>query len=190
MSDYSADVRVWSPYLEPVLPAELTDAQREALLASGKLAHHSPYYRVLAHDPNSLVARTKLYDLIMGGEDGLPLADREFAALWVSMINGCAYCVSVHARRLGALTDPTVAADACENVREKLQPRQAAIARLCEALTHGTQAPTREAIRGLREWGMSSVEVFDLVNVIAVFAWANRLMLGLGSSAPRERGAR
>jgi alkylhydroperoxidase family enzyme len=32
----------------------------------------------------------------------------------------------------------------------------------------------------LREQGVSDREIFDLINSVAIFAWANRLMLNLG----------
>lgn len=190
MTDYVPEVRVWIPYLAPVTQAQLTEQQRDALRTSGKLAHQSRYYRVLVHDPDSLVARTRLYDQTMRADDGLTSAEREFAALRVSITNGCKYCASVHSRRLAELTDASVVERACERSRERLNTRESAIARLCEALTERQPDQTRAAMGELRDHGLSAVEVFDLVGVIAIFAWANRLMLGLGSSARKEEGNR
>lgn len=190
MSDYGPEVRVWIPYIAPVAPAQLTDKQRDALRISGKLAHQSRYYRVLVHDPDSLVARTRLYDQTMRGDDGLTSAEREFAALRVSMTNGCKYCASVHSRRLAELTDASVVERACERSCERLNTRESAVARLCDALTGRRPDQARATTRELRDLGLSAVEVFDLVGVIAIFAWANRLMLGLGHSVRKEEGNR
>lgn len=189
MSEYSTELRVWTPYLEPVDPAALTNEQKAALEATGKLAHHSPYYRVLALDPASLVARTTLYDLIMYGE-GVPECDRELAALWTSMTNGCKYCASVHSRRLMSLEGREAAECACAHNLALLDDRAAAIARLSEGLTRRDPDRASAAVRELRELGLAAAEIADLIQVTAVFAWANRLMLGLGSSAPKERRAR
>jgi uncharacterized peroxidase-related enzyme len=189
MAEYSTELRVWSPYLEPLDPTNLSEGQRSALEATGKLAHHSPYYRFLALDPPSLVARTTLYDLIMDGE-GVPGADRELAALWVSMTNGCKYCASVHARRLMTLRDKEFAERACGHDLAELDERAAAVARLGEGLTRREPDLTSAAIKELRALGLDDVSVADVIQVVSVFAWANRLMLGLGSSAPRERRAR
>jgi uncharacterized peroxidase-related enzyme len=35
-------------------------------------------------------------------------------------------------------------------------------------------------LRALREVGLSDDEILDLIHSIAIFAWANRLMLNLG----------
>lgn len=189
MSEYSTELRVWTPYLEPADPTALSNEQKSALEATGKLAHHSPYYRVLALDPASLVARTTLYDLIMYGE-GVPESDRELAALWTSMTNGCKYCASVHSRRLMSLEGREAAECACAHNLALLDDRAAAIARLSQGLTCRDPDQTNAAIRKLRELGMDDAQLADVVQVTAVFAWANRLMLGLGSSAPKERRPR
>ncbi|WP_240651488.1 MULTISPECIES: carboxymuconolactone decarboxylase family protein [unclassified Variovorax] len=59
----------------------------------------SPYFRLLARDPDTLGARTRTdKDIFYNPEAGLPRAERELSAATASRYNGCIYCVLVHAR--------------------------------------------------------------------------------------------
>ncbi|MFX4272621.1 peroxidase-related enzyme [Propionibacteriaceae bacterium Y1685] len=185
--------RLWEPYVAP-LPArslaEVTPAEREAFEATGKGAETGEYYRVLAHDPTSLRERSLMYNLIMYDDGGLPSADREFAALWTSMRNGCPYCASVHVRRLQGLTDRSTAQAALtaahhQQDHDQLTDRQRVLAAAAEALTDRDATALDKALADARTGGLTETELFDLIAVVAVFGWANRLMLALGSS--RER---
>jgi alkylhydroperoxidase family enzyme len=40
----------------------------------------------------------------------------------------------------------------------------------------------------LRQAGLDDLEVLDLIHSVAIFAWANRLMLNLGEPAPAPAG--
>ena len=59
-------------------------------------------------------------------------------------------------------------------------PREKAIvlASIDLTLTPGQVEPAQ--LRALREVGLSDDEILDLIHSIAIFAWANRLMLNLG----------
>ena len=47
-------------------------------------------------------------------------------------------------------------------------------------LTEKPDEVMAEDIRALREVGLSALEILDLIHSVALFAWANRLMLNLG----------
>ena len=182
---FTMNVLKWEPHIPPVDESQLTPMQTDALEASGKMAAKSEYFRVLAHDPQSLVHRSVLYDHVMYSEGGLGRVERELAALIVSLDNGCRYCVSVHARRLGQLSKNKNAVQEMLEGKPGLlaDPRLDAIARVTTKLTRMPNTMTIADVRQLRiEYGFSTVEYFDLINVIGMFAWANRLMQTLGAS--------
>src|SRR5262245_59106338 len=87
----------WLPWLEP-LPAEaLTPRHIASLVDAARVK--SPYFRLLARDPDALEARTRTdKDIFYNPDAGLPRAERELAAAATSRFNGCLYCASVHAR--------------------------------------------------------------------------------------------
>src|SRR5690606_4296319 len=124
------------------------------------------------------------FNAIMYAPGGLPRAEREVATTVVSRINGCVYCASVHAQRFEQLakrndvvvqifTDPDSAGTT---------PRERALVQASAALTRAPGAFGAQHLAPLRAAGLSDLELLDAVHAIALFAWANRLMLNLGEA--------
>ena len=177
----------WSPRLPPVEAAHATLAQLAALDACPPAVRRSTYFLTLALDPASLGERGALFNSVMYAPRGLPRAERELATAAVSMVNGCVYCCSVHARRFAELThDPAPMQRLLEDGfgTTALTSRQSAIVAFAAKLT-----ATPNLVRGadlvpLRAAGLAPLELLDLVHAIAMFANANRLMQALGDSVP------
>ena len=94
---FTQDELGWLPALAPLAIDELTDRHYEGLTEKGRA--QSPYFRLLARDPEVLGARTRTdKDIFYNSDGGLPRAERELAATAVSRVNGCIFCASVHAR--------------------------------------------------------------------------------------------
>jgi uncharacterized peroxidase-related enzyme len=166
------------PWLAPVDADTATDKQRAALEASPQA--NSPYFRTLAHDVDSLAERSPLFHAVMYVPRGLRRAERELATVVVSIINGCVYCSSVHARRFVELTKQPelIRAFYDQGLETELPPRLRATVDYAAKLT---RAPATIAdLKPLRQVGMDDLEVFDLINAVAMFANANRLMQTLG----------
>ena len=87
----------WLPWLEPLAAEAMTEHQLASLVDAARAK--SPYFRLLARDPDALEARTRTdKDIFYNPDAGLPRAERELAAAATSRFNGCLYCASVHAR--------------------------------------------------------------------------------------------
>src|SRR5277367_2466523 len=87
----------WLPWLEPLPADQLTDRHWAGLVDAARAK--SPYFMLLARDPDILGARTKTdKDIFYNPTAGLPRAERELSAAATSRSNGCIYCASVHAR--------------------------------------------------------------------------------------------
>src|SRR5271170_6656868 len=87
----------WLPWLEPLAVEGLTERQMAGLVDAARAK--SPYFRLLARDPDALRSRTLAdKDIFYNADAGLPRAERELAAAATSRFNGCIYCASVHAR--------------------------------------------------------------------------------------------
>jgi len=100
----------------------------------------------------------------------------------VSRVNGCVYCASVHAQRFEQLAkrndvikqvfeDPHIAGT---NARER------AIVLFSIDLTLRPGDVRSENLKPLKAAGLTDAEILDLIHAVAIFAWANRLMLNLG----------
>ncbi len=170
----------WEAWMPPVDAATATRQQRAALDASPQAT--SAYFRTLAHDVASLAERSPLFHSVMYVSRGLKRADRELAAVVVSIINGCVYCSSVHARRFVELTkQPEIIRALYEQgLDTTLPPRQRAIVDYTTKLTRVPATMTVADLRPLRDVGMDDLEIHDLTNAVAMFANANRLMQTLG----------
>lgn len=169
--------------MPPVEVEKATPAQLEAMKVTPSAKKVSPYVLTLAHDPESYVARTTLFNAIMYAEGGLVRQDRELGALGASLLNGCQYCAKVHACQHHKLSGSLAVIAALWTVRpEALAERDRAILDLAEALTATPPTATTAHIARLKACGMEPFEIVDLIHSIAIFGWANRLMHPLGSS--------
>ena len=146
----------------------------------------SPYFRLLARDPDALEARTRTdKDIFYNPDAGLPRAERELAAAATSRFNGCLYCASVHARHAATYSkreaDVQRLLDA--GVTVDLGERWNAIVAASVALTATPSAFGPEHVDRLRRSGLDDLAIADVIHAAAFFNWANRLMLSLGEPA-------
>lgn len=175
----------WHPHIAPVELADATPEQLEAMKVTPSAKKVSEYVRTLAHDPESYVARTVLFNAIMYVEGGLPREDRELGALGASVVNGCRYCAVIHGRQHARITGSDAVVSAVYyDAPEEMSARDRAIYAFARRLSVTPSKATREDIAALRDAGLSEGEIVDLIHSIAIFGWANRLMHVLGHSDP------
>lgn len=172
----------WSAWLDPVELAQATPAQTAVLEASHPQAKTSDYYLLLVHEPQVLAARSGAFNSIMYAPGGLSRAERELASTVVSRVNGCIYCASVHAQRFQQLAkrNDVIEQTFADPQAAGTTPRERAIVRYAIDLTLAPQDINSTSLTALREAGLTPAEILDLSHAIAIFAWANRLMLTLG----------
>lgn len=174
----------WLPWLEPLAPDAMSDRQRESLVDPARVK--SPYFRLLARDPDALESRTRAdKDIFYNPEGGAPRAERELAAAAVSRFNGCIYCASVHARFAATYAKREVDVDRLleEGVSAELGERWNAVVAAAVALTATPIAFGPQHVARLRAAGMEDFAITDIIQSAAFFNWANRLMLSLGEPA-------
>ncbi len=174
----------WKAWLDVVDVEQATPKQIEVLEASHPQAKTSDYYLLLVHEPEILEHRSTTYNAIMYAPGGLTRADRELGALTVSRINGCVYCASVHAQRFEQLAKRNqIVADIFDNpATAGDSERDKAIIQLATELTENPAEFSDERIQALKDLGLEDKEILDLIHSVAIFGWANRLMLNLGEA--------
>ena len=179
---FTLDELAWKSWIATVSLESASPEQLEVLEESNPKAKTSPYYLCLVHAPEVLRQRSKLFNTVMYGPRGLPRAERELAAVAESRINGCPYCASVHSRLFAQLTkEPEVMQRIFkEGVGTQLEGRRRAIVDYAAALTASPPAATKAHVDALRKAGLTEGEILDVTQVVAMFAWANRLMQTLG----------
>ena len=174
----------WLPWLEPLAPEAMTARHLAALVDANRVK--SPYFRLLARDPDALEARTRAdKDIFYNTQAGLPRAERELAATAVSRLNGCIYCASVHARFSATYSKREADVDQllAEGVGTDLGESWNAVVAASVALTRTPLAFGPEHVARLRADGLDDLAIADVIQSAAFFNWANRLMLSLGEAA-------
>jgi alkylhydroperoxidase domain protein len=185
---FTQDEIGWTPWLEPLGLDELTERHWAGLVDASRAK--SPYFMLLARDPEILEARTKTdKDIFYNPAAGLPRAERELSAAATSRDNGCIFCASVHARfatthskrreDVQRLLDEGVAVD--------IDARWNAIIAASVALTATPSEFGKAEIESLRKVGLDDLAIADAVHGAAFFNWANRLMLSLGEPTPAAK---
>jgi alkylhydroperoxidase domain protein/CMD domain protein len=173
----------WSPWLQPLDLADANPKQAAALEGS---RGNSPYFRLLARDIDVLTERTATDRGIFYTPGGAPRADRELSAAATSRLNGCIYCASVHARLAAQLgkrpedIDRLLLKGVEPGTDLGLDERWQGVVDFAVALAPTPPLASSQHVARLREIGLSDLEILDVGQAGAFFAWANRLMLTLG----------
>lgn len=182
IAGFTSEELGWKAWLPTLDLASATPQQIAVLEESHPKAKVSDYYLTLAHQPDILRQRSQAFNAIMYAPGGLSRAERELASTVVSRVNRCVYCASVHAQRFEQLAkrNDVIAEVFADPLTAGTTAREKAIVQFSIDLTLTPAEVGAEQIRPLREQGLSDTEVLDLIHAIAIFAWANRLMLNLG----------
>lgn len=172
----------WKAWLDVVNISEASAEQIAILEESHPKAKESDYYLFLAHQPEILRQRSAAFNAIMYAPGGMPRAERELSTAVVSRINGCVYCASVHAQRFEQLAkrNDSIKQVFTEPRTAGTTDREKAIVQFSIQLTEHPEAVCATDIQTLKDVGLTDAEILDLIHSVAIFAWANRLMLNLG----------
>jgi alkylhydroperoxidase domain protein len=173
----------WAPWLEPL---DLANANPKQAAALEGTRGNSPYFRLLGFDVDVLTERTATDRGIFYTPGGAPRPDRELSAAATSRLNGCIYCTSVHARLAAQLSkrtddiDRLLARGVTPGTQLDLDERWQAVVDLAVGLAPTPPVLKAQHVERLRQLGLSDLEILDVIQASAFFAWANRLMLTLG----------
>jgi alkylhydroperoxidase domain protein len=178
---FTQDEIGWAPWLTPLPQDELTERHWTGLVEASRAK--SPYFMLLARDPEILEARTKAdKDIFYNPAGGLPRAERELSAAAASRENGCIFCASVHARFASTYSrrreDVQRLLD--EGVSVDIDERWNAVIAASVALAGTPAAFDASDVERLRVSGLDDLGMVDLIYSAAFFNWANRLVLSLG----------
>ncbi len=144
---------------------------------------------MMAHSlrPHSMQGHMTLYKYVLHHpRNTLPKSYLETIGVWVSLLNECNYCVEHHyGGLLRLLEDDARAADIREameneNLAQAFEGRELAGLQYAAKLTTHTAEVSAEDIEDMRNAGFDDGEILEINQVTAYFAYANRMVLGLG----------
>lgn len=137
---------------------------------------------VFLRDPDRYAPLLQFIEAVMVGNSDLTKADREMIASHVSKLNGCDFCLGAHKWTLAAMDvdlrriEAAEAGPEAEGLDDRLRP----ILRFAGKLTRTPQEVTQSDIDALRAAGWSDQAIEDVINVVSLFNYVNRLVDAFG----------
>ena len=138
--------------------------------------------------PHTMEGHMALYKHVLHhSANQLPVWQLETIGVYVSLLNGCDYCVEHHFAGLRRL----VGDERAETIRAALNncafagafdTREASALKYAAALTERPWTVTRDMVDAMRDAGYDDGEILEINQVTAYFAYANRTILGLGTT--------
>ncbi|HEX3987664.1 MAG TPA: peroxidase-related enzyme [Acidobacteriaceae bacterium] len=151
----------------------------------------------MAFRPETAKPLNELVEILLFGPHTLTPGERELIATYVSYLNDCHFCQSIHgaiaAAHLGGDEDlvKRVKADFQHaNISDKLK----ALLVIASQVQRGGKNVTAADVERARCLGASDIEIHDAVLIAAAFCMYNRYVDGLSTTQPhdeamyRERG--
>jgi len=144
---------------------------------------------MMAHSlrPHSMEGHMALYKYVLHHpRNTVPKSYLETIGVWVSLLNECRYCVEHHFGGLVRLLNDNVRATAIRQAMEQrdlpseFDGRELAGLEYAEKLTTNAAGVSKDDIENMREAGFDDGQILEINQVTAYFAYANRLVLGLG----------
>lgn len=149
-------------------------------------------FRAYSYRPERLSAWFGHYKQLHEPTEHLDAADREMIAVVVSAWNRCTYCIVAHGHALrvalgGDLAAETTADYVATNWRHAgLDERQSAICEIAEKLTATPHLMAEADLVRLESLGLSKAEVWDVLEIAAMYNFTNRMALATGQRPNEE----
>ncbi len=137
----------------------------------------------LPFGPGRLALYQGYMDRLMRGADGhLPPLERELLALVTSVENRCEVCILSHAAALKKYGMDRLLVDTIALAwrRAELSPRLRALAEFASKLTLHPADVDATLMGGLRAAGLREEEIFEAIQVVAIYNSNNRINNALG----------
>jgi uncharacterized peroxidase-related enzyme len=173
------------------IPDETTLPERlQSLFAKARerLGFVPNVFRSYSVRPERFSAWFTHFQLLHQPTPGLSEADREMIAVVVSAWNRCTYCIVAHGQALrAALGDQFLADQIATNWRHaELDERRATICAVAEQLTAAPHTMAEADLQRLADVGLTADEVWDVIEIAAMYNFTNRMALALGQQPNEE----
>ncbi len=143
--------------------------------------------------PHSMEGHMTLYkNVLYHSGNKLPSWFLESIGAYVSVLNGCTYCTAHHFEGLIRLIkdhDRAIsicAALAADDPAHAFDGWELAAMLYARALTLAPKSVNEQSIRDLRDAGLDDGKILEVNQVASYFAYANRMVMGLGVSTRGE----
>ncbi len=146
------------------------------------LHYSTDYHRVVdifMHTPDRYLPFARFLADIMSGDAELSRPQLELIALYVSQLNDCQYCVDSHKAVLAGLGVDEATISAAQTGSSS-EAQTAEMLSFTAKLTRSPGTISQENIDSLRRAGWSDEAIEEMINVVGLFSFINRLVDGIG----------
>lgn len=156
--------------------------------AKAKIGFVPNVFRVYSFRPERFSAWFAHYKQLHEPTEHLNAAEREMIAVAVSMANCCLYCLVAHGAALRQTLGDPIQADrvTLDYKRAGLDARMEAILDFAVLLTETPVNASPEDIAHLQSFGLSLEEVWDVIEIAAMYNFTNRMASATGMIPNRE----
>ena len=137
---------------------------------------------ILKMSPVAGIALIDLHEALLRGPSPLTEGERELIATYVSGLNKCRYCFTVHAACAESYGYTRAQIDAClEDIESAdIEPKMVPLLKVAKTLTENPSGMTKALAQEVYDarWGESALH--DAIMVISCFNFMNRLLEGHG----------
>jgi uncharacterized peroxidase-related enzyme len=161
------------------LLAKAYDHQREVLGRVTGITRLGSLY------PELVAERLRLYDVVEATPSHIPEWARRAVILTVTILNGCDFCTASNSEKLAAAGRAELALSIARDPIGSTSGDAAVDVLLAYArrLTLEPAAVEESDVAALRQAGWDDMDILDLNNLVAYYAYVNRITSGLGLGA-------
>lgn len=120
----------------------------------------------------------------------LSKGDRELIATYVSALNDCYFCQTVHgaiaSHHLGDEDWSLIQSVKCDYERADISPKMKALLAIAGSVQRGGKNVTTDQVEAARAEGATDRDIHDTVLIAAAFCLFNRYVDGLATDAPTD----
>ncbi len=126
------------------------------------------------------------HDEVLRGSSAFSEGERELIAAFVSALNGCRFCFNAHRAHAEAWhIDPAVFGNMrIDRDHKSLRAALAPVFAYVETLTLDPPAVSAAQVDAVYAAGFDEAALYDLINVVALYAFMNRMVEGSGIKRP------
>ncbi len=145
---------------------------------------------LMAFDPQAADALNGIANVLLCRESTLSKGERELIAAFVSSLNDCLFCQSVHGAvasfHLGDTNGELIRQVKTDFTEAPLSAKMKALLSIAGSVQKGGKMVQLRQIEAARMEGATDQEIHDTVLIAAAFCMFNRYVDGLGTWAPAD----
>jgi uncharacterized peroxidase-related enzyme len=143
----------------------------------------------MAFRPETTRPLNELVEVLLRHPHTLSPGERELIATYVSALNNCHYCQSIHGAIAAAHLEGDEALVECvkqDFANAEISPKLKALLTIAGHVQQGGKQVTSEDVANAREEGATDLEIHDTVLIAAAFCMYNRYVDGLATVQPQD----